>query len=123
MGQNVSCKKISSPEKAMKNQRMYRQLASRLAETVELEGAWKKMTAIYGKKVADKVRKLVPADPTFLYDLAISSYIEDGMSMAEATNKVISYSPDDWNNDFDGFKSTITGGLEYCREQYWSKQK
>ena len=107
----------------MKIQKRYKQLASRLVETVELEGAWKKMSAIYGEKTADKVRKLVPADPTFLYDLAVSSYIEDGMSVAEATNKVICYSPDDWSNDFDGFKSTITGGLKYCREQYWSKQK
>lgn len=102
----------------MKIQKQYIQLANRLAETVELEGAWEKMSAIYGKKTTDKVRKPVPADPTFLYDLAVSSYIEDGMSVAEATNKVINYSSDDWSNDFDGFKSTITGGLKYCRDQY-----
>ncbi len=107
----------------MKHQKQYIRLASRLIEAAELDDAWEKMSIIYGKKTANNLRKLVPADPTLLYDLAIVSYIGDGMKKKDALEKIAGYSSEEWEYDFKNFKHTIVCGMEYGREYYQKEGK
>ena len=47
----------------MKYAREYKKIAKRMAESAELEIAWKDLEEIYGTKATKQLKELTPADP------------------------------------------------------------
>ena len=57
----------------MKYAREYEKIAKRIAESVELEEAWRDVEEVYGPKATKTLKELTPADPLLLHDLMVIS--------------------------------------------------
>ena len=99
----------------MKYTREYEKLAKRMSESVELEEAWKDVEKVYGKKAANELKKLTPADPLLLHDLMVISHLGDGKSRKEVQALLDSYTEKDWENDMKQFAKTIRTAQETTR--------
>ena len=60
----------------MKYAREYKKIARRMAESAELEIAWKDIEEIYGTKATKQLKELAPADPLLLHDLMVISHLK-----------------------------------------------
>ena len=86
-------------------------LALRLLNIKFINDEWQNLTKIYGAKVATELRKIAPSDPSILYDLSAISLIDDGVTEEQAIKTVDSYSPEDWEQEFEGAKSIIVNTI------------
>ena len=87
-----------------------------MSESVELEEAWKDVEVVYGKKAANELKKLTPADPLLLHDLMVISHLGEGKSRKEVQTLLDSYTEKDWENDMKHFAKTIRTAQETARE-------
>ena len=91
----------------MKYAREYKKIAKRMAESAELEIAWKDLEEIYGTKAAKQLKELTPADPLLLHDLMVISHLNDGKTRKEVEKLLVSYTHKDWEYDMENFAYTI----------------
>lgn len=88
-------------------------LAFRLLEIGELKDRWQDITKhFYGAKVGKVLKEIAPADPYILYDLSAISLINEGMGEQEAIKTVDRYTHDEWLRELEGFKHTLTKGVD-----------
>ena len=91
----------------MKYAREYKKIAKRMAESAELEIAWKDLEEIYGTKATKQLKELAPADPLLLHDLMVISHLNDGKTRKEVEELLASYTHKDWAYDMENFAHTI----------------
>lgn len=91
----------------MKYAREYKKIARRMAESAELEIAWKDIEEIYGTKATKQLKELAPADPLLLHDLMVVSHLNDGKTRKEVKELLLSYTHKDWAYDMENFAHTI----------------
>ena len=96
----------------MKYAREYKEIAKRMAEAVELEEAWKDVEEVYGKKAAQQLKILTPADPLLLDDLMVISHLNDGKTRKEVQKLLDDYTKKDWEYDMANFSHTIKRAKE-----------
>lgn len=88
-------------------------LAFRLVEIGDLKDRWQDITKnFYGDEVATLLKEVAPADPYILYDLSAISLINEGKSEQEALKIVDNYTHQEWLDEFNGFKHTLTKGVD-----------
>lgn len=86
-----------------------RDIVIRLVEVGELKDRWQDITKnFYGRKVAELLKEVAPADPYILYDLSAMSLMGEGLSEKEAIKKVDSYTHKEWLREFNGFEHLLT---------------
>lgn len=86
-----------------------------MAESAELEIAWKDVEKVYGKKATNELKELTPADPLLLHDFMVISHLGDGKSKKEVQALLDSYTEKDWENDMKNFGKTIKTAKETTR--------
>ncbi len=96
----------------MKYAREYKAIAKRMAEAAELEETWKDVEEVYGKKAAQQLKKLAPADPLLLHDLMVISHLNDGKTRKEVQKLLDNYTKKDWEYDMVNFSHTIKTAKE-----------
>lgn len=101
----------------MKYAREYKKIAKRIAESAELEQAWKDLEKIYGKKATKQLKELAPADPLLLHDLMVVSHLNDGKTKKEVTELLTTYTEKDWAYDMENFAHTI----KKAKQMYFNK--
>lgn len=79
-------------------------LVERLFASSDLERNWRMMEAIYGAELAKKFKKLIPGDPSYMYDLALFDCMNNGKTEHEAILTIAGYSQKDWLEVIDLFK-------------------
>lgn len=107
----------------MKYSREYEKLAKRMAESVELEEAWKDVEKVYGKKATAMLKNLTPADPLLLHDLMVVSHLGDGKTRKEIQQLLDNYTEKDWENDMENFAHTIKATKETAKNYILSLKK
>ena len=105
----------------MKYAREYEKIAKRMAESVELEEAWRDVEEVYGPKATKTLKELTPADPLLLHDLMVISHLGDGKTRKEVQNLLDEYTKEDWENDMKNFGKTIKLAKETYYNQYRRK--
>lgn len=94
-------------------------LALRLVEIGDLKDRWQNITNnIYGDEVATLLKGVAPADPYILYDLSVISLINEDITEQEALQAVDNYTHDEWLREFNGFKHTLTKGVDEAYNKY-----
>ena len=78
-----------------------------MAESAELEIAWKDLEEIYGTKATKQLKELTPADPLLLHDLMVISHLNDGKTRKEVEKLLVSYTHKDREYDMENFAHTI----------------
>ena len=101
----------------MKYAREYKKIAKRMAESAELEIAWKDLEEIYGTKATKQLKELTPADPLLLHDLMVISHLNDGKTRKEVEKLLVSYTHKDWAYDMENFAHTI----KKAKQMYFNK--
>lgn len=91
---------------------LHEDLALRLLEIKFINDEWQDLTKRYGAKVATELKKIAPSDPSILYDLSAISLIDDGATEERALKTVDSYSPEDWEQEFEVAKSIIVNTIK-----------
>ena len=91
----------------MKYAREYKKIARRIAESAELEIAWKDLEKIYGTKATKQLRELARADPLLLHDFMVISHLNDGKTRKEVEDLLASYTHKDWAYDMESFAKMI----------------
>lgn len=94
-------------------------LAIRLVEIGNLKDRWQDIAKnFYGDEVATLLKEVAPADPYILYDLSAISLINEGMDKQETLKIIDSYTPQEWLREFNGFKHTLTKGVDKAYKKY-----
>lgn len=94
-------------------------LAIRLVEIGDLKDMWQDITKnFYGDEVATLLKEVAPADPYILYDLSAISLINEGKTEQEAIKTVDNYTHQEWLREFNGFKHTLTKGVDKTYKMY-----
>lgn len=107
----------------MKYAREYKKIARRMAESAELEMAWKDIEEIYGTKATKQLKDLAPADPLLLHDLMVVSHLNDGKTRKEVENLLRSYTHKDWAYDMENFAHTIKKAKQMYFDDYKNRKE
>ena len=107
----------------MKYAREYEKIAKRIAESVELEEAWRDVEEVYGPKATKTLKELTPADPLLLHDLMVISHLGDGKTRKEVQNLLGEYTKEDWENDMKNFAKTIKAAKDTARNYIKAKKR
>ncbi len=90
-------------------------MAQRLVDAVELEYLWRVVADIYGKKVAETMKKILPADPLYFKDYFVFSWLKEGKTESEIQEMLDSYTYKDWEQELDGCLPSIKKMLQVVR--------
>lgn len=88
----------------MTHEEYFDNVGERLVEIAKLEYRWEEMEQVYGKKTADKLRKLAPADPDLFYDFVFADKYTNGTSEKKMKKTLDAYTDADWENAFGRFE-------------------
>lgn len=94
-----------------------------MAESAELEMAWKDIEEIYGTKATKQLKDLAPADPLLLHDLMVVSHLNDGKTRKEVENLLRSYTHKDWAYDMENFAHTIKKAKQMYFDDYKNRKE
>ncbi len=90
-------------------------MAQRLVDAVELEYLWRVVADIYGKKVAETMKKILPADPLYFKDYFVFSWLKEGKAESEIQEMLDSYTHKDWERELDECLPSIKKMLRVVR--------